>query len=130
MAHFAQLDENNKVIQVIVVANAELLDETGQESETKGAKFCSDLFGGRWVQTSYNSTFRKNFAGPGATYNQEIDAFVFPSPYPSWILNTTTADWEPPVPMPTDGKLYQWNESQQKWSEPIWDQTLNAWILT
>ena len=75
MAHFAELDENNKVIQVIVVHNNELIDENGQESEVKGILFCQSLFGGNWVQTSYNQNFRKNYAGIGFTYNSELDEF-------------------------------------------------------
>ena len=69
MAHFAQLDENNFVTQVIVVHNNELLDESGVEQESKGIAFCQSLLGGNWVQTSYNNNFRKNYAGIGFTYD-------------------------------------------------------------
>lgn len=78
MAHFAQLNEDNFVQQVIVVANEVLLDENGIESEAIGVKFCEDTFGGRWIQTSYNSNFRVAFAGPGSYYNERLDAFVSP----------------------------------------------------
>lgn len=115
MAHFAQLDNNNKVTQVIVVSNAELLDENGQESEARGSAFCESLFPGtRWAQTSYNGNFRKNYAGIGYTYHADIDAFVPPQPYPSWTLNAD-ANWQAPVAMPTDGQMYSWNESAQAW---------------
>ena len=76
MAHFAQLDENNVVMQVIVVNNAELLDESGQESEAKGIAFCQSLFGGTWKQTSYNANFRGKYAGIGDQYDPVKDEFV------------------------------------------------------
>jgi hypothetical protein len=117
MAHFARLDENNVVIRVIVVHNNELLDENGVESEAKGIAFCQSLFGGNWRQTSYNASFRKNYAGFGYTYREDIDAFVVPQPYPSWTLNTDTAEWEPPIPVPVDGKRYSWDEEQKQWTE-------------
>lgn len=117
MAHFAQLNENNEVIQVIVVHNNELLDENGNESETKGIAFCQSLFGGNWKQTSYNSTFRKNYAGIGMTYDSTRDAFIPQQPYLSWILNEETCVWESPIPYPTDGKYYLWDEEDQQWIE-------------
>ena len=84
MAHFAQLDNNNTVIQVIVVNDNDCKDSEGNESEAVGAEFCQKLFGGRWLQTSYNNNIRKNYAGPGFTYNAELDIFVPPKPFPSW----------------------------------------------
>lgn len=123
MAHFAQLDENNVVVQVIVVHNNELLDENGNESEAKGIAFCQSLLGEdtRWIQTSYNKKFRKNYAGIGFTYDVALDAFI-PAPlYPSWLLNPDTAQWEPPVPYPTDGKRYKWDEPTLSWIEVVWD---------
>ena len=115
MAHFAQLDENNVVLQVIVVSNNELLDG-GVESEVKGISFCQSLFPGtQWVQTSYNANFRKNYAGLGYTYNHDLDAFVPPQPFPSWLLNQQTCQWEAPVPYPSDGKSYYWDEVVQSW---------------
>jgi hypothetical protein len=116
MAHFAQLDENNVVTQVIVVANEELLDN-GIELEQKGIEFCSDLLGGTWKQTSYNGNIRKNYAGIGYTYDEGRDAFIAPKPYNSWLLNNTTWLWEAPVAMPTDGKVYKWNELIINWEE-------------
>ena len=114
MAHFAELDENNVVTKVIVVHNNELMDgET--ESEAKGVEFCSTLFGHtNWVQTSYNSNIRKQFAGIGYTYDADKDIFVAPQPYPSWSLDDNS-DWQAPTPMPEDDNLYNWNEETQNW---------------
>lgn len=117
MAHFAQLDENNVVLQVIVVHNNELMDG-GVESEAKGIAFCQSLFPGtQWVQTSYNANFRKNYAGQGYIYDLTLDAFIPPRPYPSWLLNQQTCQWEAPVPYPTDGKEYYWDEATLSWIE-------------
>lgn len=115
MAHFAEVDENNVVLRVIVVHNNDCLDANGNESEAVGAGFCSKLFGGNWKQTSYHGNIRKNYAGVGYTYRADIDAFVSPQPYPSWTLNTNTAQWEAPVPYPTDGKRYTWDETTLSW---------------
>lgn len=127
MAHFAQLDSNNIVTQVIVVHNNELMDENGKESEAKGVAFCKSLFGqnGNWVQTSYNGNFRKNYAGIGYTYDKKLNAFIPPQTFPSWVLDKTTANWKAPVAMPSDaksesnpdGKLYVWDESIVNWVE-------------
>jgi hypothetical protein len=116
MAHFAQL-ENNIVTQVIVVANQDILDENGQESEQKGIDFCSNLLGGTWKQTSYNGNIRKNYAGVGYTYDEGRDAFIAPKPYNSWLLDETKAQWKAPVNMPTDDKRYTWNEATTSWVE-------------
>ena len=117
MAHFAQLDENNVVTQVIVVANSDTADASGVEKEHIGAAFCERLFGGTWKQTSYNGNKRKNYAGIGYTYREDIDAFVPPKPYASWLLNEATAKWEAPVAMPDDGGMYSWDEDNQAWVE-------------
>ncbi len=119
MAHFAQLDENNVVTQVIVVANEELLLD-GVENETKGIMFCKSLLGDdtRWVQTSYNSNFRKNYAGIGMSYDPINDWFVTPQPYLSWTLDAD-AKWQAPVPYPTDEKPYTWNEETLSWNELV-----------
>ncbi len=117
MAHFAELDENNVVTRVIVVANKDTADANGNEVESIGVAFCQRLFGGNWKQTSYHGNIRKNYAGIGYTYDASIDAFVPPKPYPSWVLNPDTAQWEAPVPMPTDGKMYSWDEATQSWVE-------------
>lgn len=116
MAHFAKLDENNVVTQVIVVHNNELMDN-GVESEAKGIAFCQSLFPNtNWKQTSYNGNFRKNYAGIGYSYlPAPIDGFAPPRPYESWNLDSDTCQWVAPVPMPTDGKTYSWNETTQTW---------------
>lgn len=115
MAYFAKLDENNVVTQVISIANSDTADVNGVEKEHIGAAFCERLFGGTWKQTSYNANKRKNYAGIGFTYREDIDAFVPPKPYASWTLNETTAQWEPPVAMPEDDKDYLWDEDSQSW---------------
>ena len=114
MAHFAQL-ENGIVTQVIVVNNDELLVD-GVELESKGIEFCQSLFGGNWKQTSYNGTFRKQYAGIGYSYDETADVFIAPSPYPSWVLDANY-DWQAPIERPADGKRYSWDESNQVWVE-------------
>jgi hypothetical protein len=116
MAHFAEIGLNNTVLRVIVVHNNECLDENGQESEAKGAEFCRNLLGGTWVQTSYNGTIRKNYAGAGFAYDAERDAFIPPKPFASWVLNEDTCLWDAPVSMPTEGGPYQWDEATQSWA--------------
>ena len=115
MAHFAQI-ENSVVTQVIVVSNEELL-ENGIESETKGIAFCQSLLGGDWKQTSYNGNIRKNYAGIGFTYDEGHNAFIPPQPFPSWTLVEETCQWTAPVAMPTDGKMYSWDEATLSWIE-------------
>jgi hypothetical protein len=118
MAHFAKLDENNIVTQVIVVGNDQLLDVDNIEREELGIAFCQQLFGGTWKQTSYNNRFRVRYAGIGFTYNEELNAFIPPKPYPSWVLNNSTAAWDAPKPKPSGellGRQYAWNESNQEW---------------
>lgn len=116
MAHFAELDSNNVVLRVIVVANKDTADANGNESESIGVAFCQKLFGGNWKQTSYNGNFRKNYAGIGYTYDGNLDAFVAPQPFPSWVLDAD-AKWQAPVPYPTDGKMYAWDENTLSWVE-------------
>lgn len=116
MAHFAELDVNNTVLRVIVVNNNELLDN-GVESEAKGIAFCQSLFGGNWLQTSYNGNKRKNYAGVGFAYDAVRDAFIPPKPYSSWTLDENTCQWKAPVPYPTDGKQYVWDEEAQTWKQ-------------
>ena len=117
MAHFAQLDENNIVLQVIVVNNDDVQNLPFPSSEPFGVDFCQSLLGSDtiWKQTSYNANFRKNYAGIGFTYDAALNAFVPPQPYPSWVLNTDTARWESPVPYPNDGAVYYWDEATQSW---------------
>ena len=123
MAHFCQLDENNIVTQVIVVDNKEIADpHTGEEDEILGIAFCKKLLGGKWVQTSYNGSIRKRYAGIGYSYNAALDAFVAPKPFASWVLNNESADWEAPTAQPTltkkqqdDGSFYTWDEETTSW---------------
>jgi hypothetical protein len=114
MAHFARIDENNVVTQVVVVANKDTADASGVEKEHIGAAFLESVLGGTWKQTSYNGNIRKNYAGIGYTYDADIDAFVAPKPYPSWVLDAD-AQWQAPVPMPDDGEMYSWDEEAQSW---------------
>lgn len=116
MAHFAQLDENNVVTQVIVVHNNDC-QINGVETEEAGIVFCKSLFGPttKWKQTSYNGNIRKNYAGIGYTYDAGRDAFIPPQPFPSWLLNEATCRWEAPVAMPLDGELYRWDEDTLSW---------------
>jgi len=119
MAHFAQIDSDNKVIEVIVVGDQNCLGDGGAESEAVGIDFCRNTFGAdtKWVQTSYSNRIRKNFAGVGFTYDAQRDAFIPSSPYPSWVLNEDTCLWDPPVPMPrpTETTFYVWNEQLVQW---------------
>ena len=124
MAHFAQLDENNIVIDVKVVNNEVILDDQGIENEQIGIEFCKSLFGQdtNWVQTSFNANFRFHYAGIGYTYNPDLDAFVPPKTFPSWSLNETTIEWDPPKPQPQETQenvdnllYYAWDEDLQEW---------------
>lgn len=117
MAHFAKLDENNIVLEVNVVDNEKLLDSNGVEQESLGVAFLTIWSGGysNWKQTSYNGSFRKNYAGIGFTYDSVRDAFIPPKPFPSWSLNEDTCLWEAPVQRPEDSIPYDWNEDQQLW---------------
>jgi len=125
MAHYAQLDENNKVIQVIVVGDSDTCDANGVEMESIGVAFCQRLFGGTWKKTSYNTMagehnnggtpFRGNYAGLGYTYDATNDVFYGPQPYPSWTISAPSWTWTAPVAMPTDGKMYSWDEDTKSW---------------
>lgn len=121
MAHFAELDNNNLVIRVIAVHNNELIAPGGEESELLGIDFCKNHYGQhtKWIQTSYNKNFRKNFAGAGFKYDSNRDAFIPPKPFNSWVLNEETCIWEATLPYPDDGKNYIWNETALSWEEII-----------
>lgn len=125
MSHWAEIDENNKVIRVLVGDNN---DPNGDE----GYKWLIDNLGGRWVKTSYNAIagkwrnpetneitenpgFRKNYASIGFIYDENLDAFIPPKPLDSFILNEETCMWEPPIPYPNDNNTYLWNEENQAW---------------
>lgn len=126
MSHFAKLDSNNIVIFVTVGR---------QEDDGKEQELC-DRTGDRYVQTSYNTrsgihydpatgepsvdqskAFRKNYAGIGYTYDETRDAFIPPKPHKDWLLNEFSCDWEPPIPYPTDHKIYNWDEVDKQWVE-------------
>jgi hypothetical protein len=119
MAHFAKLDNENKVIQVVVIANNDILDSNKNESEQVGIQFCKTLFGvdTNWKQTSYNSSIRKHYAGIGSIYDSVRDAFIPPKTFQSWVLDENTCDWIAPIPYPTDGKDYKWDEPTLTWIE-------------
>jgi len=119
MAHFAKLDENNLVIEVNVVNNDDILNLQFPDSELVGIEFLTNWSGGytNWKQTSYNSNFRKNYAGIGYTYDSVRDAFIPQKPYASWVLNEDTCLWYAPVAYPTDGKMYTWDEATTNWIE-------------
>lgn len=120
MAHFAELDDNNVVQRVIVVRNSEISDVNGTEVESIGISYCQRLYGAdtKWKQCSYNANMRLRHAGIGMIYNEELDAFIGPKPYPSWILNSDTAEWDPPVPRPeSEDEHYRWNEENQSWDQ-------------
>lgn len=105
MAHFAEIDADNVVTRVIVVPD---------EHEADGAAWCAALLGGRWVQTSYNGSIRRHFAGIGYTYDADLDAFVPPRPYPSWVLDEVACQWVAPVPCPPEGR-HVWDEASRSW---------------
>jgi len=119
MAHFAKMN-GNIVVDVVVVSNEALGNLVFPESEPIGIQFLHDLYQNddTWLQTSYNRSFRGNYAGIGFTYRFDIDQFIPFSPYPSWIYDPITAMWEPPVPMPypvPKGYIYVWNEETLSW---------------
>jgi len=118
MAHFAKVGAGNKVIKVHVVNN-EILMKDGVENAQQGIEFLQNLYNNRnlYVQTSYNSTFRKRFAATGYTYDQTRDAFIEPKPFTSWTLNEETCGWEAPTPYPDDDKVYRWDEESTSWKE-------------
>ena len=145
MAHFAQLDSNNVVTQVIVVSNDDTSDSNGTEVESIGVAFCQKLLGAdtNWKQTSYNANMRGNYAGIGYTYMENVatlgvgstDIFIGQQPYASWTISTSAAQWEAPITQPTltDEQVaamsyYTWDESayQADTSDP----KTAGWVLT
>lgn len=120
MAHWAEIDENNIVLRVTVGSN---------DDADEGYQWLIDNLGGRWIKTSYNTQggvhslggtpLRKNYAGIGYTYDETRDAFIPPKPegFNSWVVNDDTCQWEAPIPYPTDGKTYSWDEATTSWVE-------------
>lgn len=112
MAHWAEINEDNLVLRVLVGDNN---DPNGDE----GFQWLVDNLGGTWVKTSYNGSIRKNFAGIGDTYDEARDAFIAPKPFASWILNEDTCKWEAPKPYPSDENSYHWDEQQEEWIQDV-----------
>jgi hypothetical protein len=111
MAHAAEIDNEGVVLRVLVIPDSE-------EARVQDY-LANDLgLGGTWIQTSYNGTIRKNYAGIGSKYDSRLDAFITDSPFPSWVLNEDTCQWEAPTPEPVvEGKLFTWNEETTSWVE-------------
>ena len=142
MAHFAELDSNNVVTRVVVVGN-DVTTAAGplgsNDMHVDGETWCVNFFkGGNWKQTSYNSNFRKQYAGKGYTFDSAKNKFISPQPYNSWALDGND-DWQAPVTYPTDttDKQINWDEAGQKWtatdnSDPVnnfnWDASALAWV--
>jgi hypothetical protein len=120
MAHFAQLDEQNIVLNVVVVSNDDIDHLPFPESEPVGIAYLQETFGADtiWKQTSYNSNFRRQYAQIGGSYYPPLDVFVGAAPYPSWVFQASDATWQPPIPMPQVPPNYfaVWNENIQSWS--------------
>ena len=135
MAHFAELDNNNKVLRVVVVGN----DCVPSDEHVDGETWCINFFkGGTWKQTSYNNNFRNQYAGIGYTYDAAKNKFISPQPHASWSLDASD-DWQAPVTYPTDttDKFISWDEENLKWtatdnSDPVnnfnWDASALAWV--
>lgn len=115
MAHFAQLDNDKVVTNVIVVSNADT-SVNGVEDESVGIAFCKKLLGQdtNWIQTSYNGNFRGKYAGIGDTYDAVKDTFIPAQPFPSWVLTEANV-WEAPIPRPVDDNFYFWDEETLNW---------------
>lgn len=126
MANFAKIGLNNKVLQVIFIDNINSMTKEGVEDEAVGVEFCKNNFGHDvWLKTSFNTNankhlgggtpFRGNYAMVGGYYDSQLDAFITPKPFESWVLNTEYFLWEAPVVKPEDGKKYSWDESNVSW---------------
>jgi hypothetical protein len=118
MAYYARVLDG-RVVKVHVLANAVIIDDEGVEHEDWGQVFLADLHGYQpeeLVQCSYNGTFRAHYPGVGFTYDEERDAFIPPKPFESWVLDEGTCLWDAPVPYPTDGNQYVWDEELQEWT--------------
>lgn len=117
MADFAQLDEKNTVINVVVVSDDTVYNLPFPQSEPIGISFLKTVCGEdtNWAQTSFDGSFRYRYAGIGYFFDQSVQAFVAPKPFPSWLLAADDYSWHPPVPYPDDGKPYFWNEATLSW---------------
>ena len=120
MKYFAKIELNNKVTAVLNVDDSVLKDADGNEYENLGVSFLTELTGWPiWKETWKDGSQRKNFAGIDYTYDETRNAFISPKRYPSWTLNESTCQWDPPTPLPDDGKKYIWNEAAQQWDEVV-----------
>ena len=132
MAHFAQLDSNNVVTQVIVVSNDDTSDNNGTEVESIGVAFCQKLMGAgtNWKQTSYNDNMRVRYAAIGYSYNASLDAFVPPQPFASWTLDSGIANWVAPLTKPTLTSEQEAADSYYTWDESAYQaDNTTGWIL-
>ena len=140
MAHFAQLDDNNVVTQVIVVSNDDTSDSNGTETESIGVAFCQKLVGSdtNWKQTSYNNRMRGNYAGIGMTYMTNVatlgvgstDIFINQQPYPSWSIGVGTAQWYAPIPQPELTDEQKESRSSYSWDESAYQaDNTTGWVL-
>lgn len=111
MAHYAFLDENNIVTEVIVGRNEDEVVDGISDWEA----YYGEIRGQRCLRTSYNGNIRKNYAGIGFSYSDELDAFIPVKPFASWLLDEDTARWVAPVPYPTDNLMYSWHEEAGDW---------------
>ena len=118
MAHFAELDENDIVLRIVVVANEDTAVD-GVEDEAVGVAFCHSLFGPdtRWAQTSYNNNMRARYAGIGFRFDRQSDVFIAPQPFESWTLDPVSYAWVSPVPRPDGDAMYVWDEANLSWIE-------------
>lgn len=115
MAYFAELDDNNIVLRVLAVNNNDAPDPA--PNDEAGNTFLNSIgLIGRWVQTSYNGTIRGHYAGIGHRYDENLDIFVAPQPFPSFVM-LPNGHWEPPIPYPTDGDKYRWDETNLEWAK-------------
>lgn len=132
MAHYAELNENNEVIYVAYLDNELITDKNGNEVEQLGIDHLHLHQGSdrRWIRTSYRNNFRGKYAGIGYIYREDLDLFTLPQPYPSWTLNTSTAEWEPPIPKPQLTVEQMQNSKFFAWSEEDYNLNDNGWILT
>jgi hypothetical protein len=119
MAHFAELDDQNNVLNVVVVNNSDIDNFPFPESESVGIAYLQSVFGDGliWKQTSYNSNFRRQYAEIGGSYYEPLDVFVSPKPFPSWVFQTSDATWQAPIPKPIAPQNYlvAWNEQYLEW---------------
>lgn len=121
MAFFAEIDSDNVVTQVLVVDDEKILDESGEVSEALGIAHLRNVFenDSNWLLCDSTGVYRKNFPAVNSTYDQVNDAFILEQPYPSWVLNETTFQWEAPVSCPGSTDDYYWNEDLGQWAERV-----------